>query len=154
MDFLGDRLAWYLLGPCLGLLVATFVIVLNARLGVMGGWSNVVDRVSGREQGISWKGWFAIGVLGGGALFHLLAGETTTGSGYGWLTRELSSPAAVCAVLAFAGALIGYGAKVAGGCTSGNGIGGSSFGSPASLAATATFMATAVGASLAIGAIT
>jgi uncharacterized membrane protein YedE/YeeE len=50
--------------------------------------------------------------------------------------------------------LIGYGAKTAGGCTSGNGLGGTSFGSPAGLAATATFMATAVVASLAIEALT
>ena len=42
-----------------------------------------------------------------------------------------------------AGVLIGYGAKTPGGCTSGNGLGGTSFGSPAGLASTATFMGTA-----------
>jgi len=39
--------------------------------------------------------------------------------------------------------LIGYGAKLAGGCTSGNGICGTALGSPASFAASASFMATA-----------
>ena len=48
------------------------------------------------------------------------------------------------------GVLIGYGAKLAGGCTSGNGLCGTSLGSPASFAATATFMATAIGATFAI----
>ena len=55
--------------------------------------------------------------------------------------------------LAGAGVLIGYGAKVAGGCTSGNGLGGSSFGSPAGLASTATFMGTAIAATFVIGAV-
>jgi uncharacterized membrane protein YedE/YeeE len=39
---------------------------------------------------------------------------------------------------------MGYGARWAGGCTSGHGLSGSSIVSPASLAAAATFMATAV----------
>jgi uncharacterized membrane protein YedE/YeeE len=41
----------------------------------------------------------------------------------------------------------GSGAKTAGGCTSGNGLGGTTSGSPASFVATITFFATAVGAS-------
>ena len=47
-------------------------------------------------------------------------------------------------MLVVAGGLIGYGAKRAGGCTSGNGLGGCSLGSPASFAATATFMGVAI----------
>ena len=52
-----------------------------------------------------------------------------------------------------AGVLIGYGAKTAGGCTSGNGLGGSSFGSPGGLASTATFMGTAIAATFLIEAL-
>ena len=48
---------------------------------------------------------------------------------------------------------VGFGAKLAGGCTSGNGIGGCSAGSPASFTATATFMGTAIAASFAIEAL-
>jgi uncharacterized membrane protein YedE/YeeE len=48
------------------------------------------------------------------------------------------------ATLIGAGALIGSGARTAGGCTSGHGMCGMSFGSPASVAATMTFMMTAV----------
>lgn len=92
-------------------------------------------------------------MIAGGLVFHVLAGQGTTGAGdgYGWLAREFDSPVLVGAILVGAGALIGFGAKLAGGCTSGNGLGGSSFGSPADLASTATFMATAVAATLAIG---
>jgi uncharacterized membrane protein YedE/YeeE len=47
-------------------------------------------------------------------------------------------------VLVGAGVLIGFGAKTAGGCTSGNGLGGCSTGSPAGFAATGTFMGVAI----------
>ena len=47
-------------------------------------------------------------------------------------------------VLLAAGVLMGYGARWAGGCTSGHGMTGVISLSPASLAATATFFATAV----------
>ena len=48
------------------------------------------------------------------------------------------------ATLWSSGVLIGYGAKLAGGCTSGNGLSGTAILSPAALAATATFFATAI----------
>jgi uncharacterized membrane protein YedE/YeeE len=76
------------------------------------------------------------------------------GEGYGWLTRTFSNDALVVAILFGAGILIGFGAKTAGGCTSGNGLGGCSAGSPASFAATGTFIATAIVASFAIRAVT
>ena len=60
---------------------------------------------------------------------------------------------AIIGLLVAGGALIGYGAKLAGGCTSGNGIGGCSAGSSASFVATGTFMATAIVASLIIRAV-
>ena len=155
MEFLADRPSWFLLGPCLGLLVVGLLATLNVRMGVLGGWSDVLDRAQGRAGNVSWKGWFFLGVIVGGLVFHVLAGQATTGSGdgYGWLSREFSSPVVVGAVLVGAGVLIGYGAKVAGGCTSGNGLGGSSFGSPAGLASTATFMGTAIAATFVIGAV-
>ena len=49
------------------------------------------------------------------------------------------------APMVFGGAtLLGYGAAVAGGCTSGHGMCGTAQRSPASLAVTATFMTTAI----------
>ena len=154
MDFLASPPPWFVLGPGLGLLVVGLLATLNVRMGVLGGWTNLVDRINGRAAAVSWKGWFVLGVIVGGLVFQLAAGTVTTGAGegYGWLSREFS-PAVVGAVLVGAGLLIGYGAKTAGGCTSGNGLGGTSFGSPAGLASTATFMGTAVAASLLIGAV-
>lgn len=152
-EILDSAPPWYVLGPCLGLLVVGMLATLNTRLGVLGGWSETVEWVAGRRRQLGVKAWFALGVIAGGLLFRLVAGEPSFGEGYGWLTRELGSGVAVGVVLAGAGVLIGYGAKLAGGCTSGNGLGGSSFGSPASMVATGTFIGTAVAASLVIEAL-
>jgi len=142
---LNPQLAWYVAGPLLGLCVIACRLIFNARLGVTGGYSAIVDRVRHGHSSFDWRGWFVIGVLFGGTVFALAAGGPDF-HGYGWLTDNLDH-ALVGPVLLGAGVLVGYGAKVAGGCTSGNGLTGTSMLSPASLAATATFFATAIAVS-------
>ncbi len=146
LEALLERPAWYVLGPLIGLVVIGLLATINERFGVLGGYSNVVERLSGRSPTLGWKGWLLIGVLGGGLLFGVLAGGSTVADGYGWLTDTFTGAGQVLVgvLLIVAGALIGFGAKMAGGCTSGNGIGGCSAGSTSSFAATATFMATAI----------
>jgi uncharacterized membrane protein YedE/YeeE len=153
---LQHRPAWYVLGPLIGLVVVGLLATVNERIGVLGGYSNVVERASGRAGALGWRAWFLFGVLGGSLLFRLASRTSTVGSGYGWLTRTFThhTTLVVGAVLLVAGGLIGYGAKTAGGCTSGNGIGGCSLGSPASFAATATFMGTAILATFVIRGLT
>jgi uncharacterized membrane protein YedE/YeeE len=144
---LADRPAWYVLGPLIGLVVLGLLVAINERFGVLGGYSNVVERVTRRSPVLGWKGWLLVGVLGGSLVFRLVAGSGAIPDGYGWLTRTFSGTGghlAVGGLLVFAGALIGFGAKTAGGCTSGNGLGGCSAGSTASFAATATFMGVAI----------
>lgn len=145
-ELLLPRPPWFFAGPLLGFCVVLLYALVNRRLGVLGGFSDVVERLSERSLRVGWKGAFLFGVVGGAATFALLSGGARVGSGYGWLTRELSDATAL-ALLVGAGALIGYGAKTAGGCTSGNGLSGNAIGSRASLVATATFMATAVAVS-------
>jgi uncharacterized membrane protein YedE/YeeE len=153
IEMLHDRPAWFVLGPLIGLVVVGLLITINQRIGVLGGYSNVLERATGRTGSLGWKAWFLIGVVGGGGLFRLLAGSSTVSDGYGWLTRTFSDPTAA-ALLVVAGGLIGFGAKYAGGCTSGNGIGGTSMGSVASFVATGTFMAVAIGTSFLLRAVT
>ena len=155
-DVLLQRPAWYVLGPLIGLVVLGLLVTINERFGVLGGYSNVVERVTGRSPMLGWKGWLLIGVLSGSLLFRLLAGSGAVPDGYGWLTRTFSGAGniAVGGLLIVAGALIGFGAKTAGGCTSGNGLGGCSAGSTSSFAATATFMGTAIAATFLIRAVT
>lgn len=151
-ELLLTRPPWYLIGAVLGLTVVGVLATLNERLGALGGYSAFFERASGRAATLGWKGWFLVGIFGGALVFRLLAGGTTTGEGYGWLTRTFTGEAqwVVGALLLGGGILIGFGAKTAGGCTSGNGICGTSLGSAASFVATATFMATAVGVTFGI----
>jgi uncharacterized membrane protein YedE/YeeE len=140
------RPAWYVLGPLIGLVVVGLAATINERFGVLGGFSDVVERATGRTHALGWKSWLLFGVLAGSLVYRLLAGEPTVRHGYGWLTRTFTGDWQILAgaVLVVAGGLIGFGAKTAGGCTSGNGLGGCAAGSTASFAATATFMGTAI----------
>ena len=149
-----SQLPWYLAGPVLGLCVIACRALFNGRLGITGGYSEIVGRLRAGRMSFDWRGWFLIGVLLGGTLFAVLAGGPDF-TGYGWLTAQLhgSAQVAIVPILVIAGVLIGYGAKLAGGCTSGNGLTGTSLLSPASLAATATFFATAIIVSFAIRAV-
>jgi uncharacterized protein len=140
-----EQLPWWIAGPVLGLCVVAIRGLLNARLGVTGAFSEVIDRVGKRSLAFDWRGWFFVGLIAGGALFALIAGGPDF-HGYGWLTDTFhgSAQIVIAPVLVVAGVLIGYGAKVAGGCTSGNGLAGTSMLSAASIVATATFFATAI----------
>lgn len=142
---LHPQLAWYVAGPVLGLCVLACRALFNGRLGVTGGYSEIIGRLREGQLAFDWRGWFLIGVVLGGGLYALAAGGPDF-HGYGWLTAHLhaSAQAAIAPILLVAGVLIGYGAKLAGGCTSGNGLSGTAMFSPASLAATATFFATAI----------
>jgi uncharacterized membrane protein YedE/YeeE len=152
---LQHRPAWYVLGPLLGLIVVGLAASINQRFGVLGGFSNVVERATGRTRALGWRAWILVGVLAGSLLHRVLAGRPTVHHGYGWLTRAFGGGSVlVGVVLLLAGALIGFGAKTAGGCTSGNGLGGCSAASSASFAATATFMVTAIGVSFVIRGLT
>lgn len=146
-----QQLPWYLAGPLVGLCVVACRALFNGRLGVTGGFSEIVGRLRAGAVSFDWRGWFLIGVLFGGTLFALLAGGPDF-VGYGWLTANLHGTGriAIVPILLVAGVLIGYGAKLAGGCTSGNGLSGTSILSPAGIAATATFFATAIVVSFAI----
>ena len=142
---LHHQLAWYVAGPVLGLCVVAWRLLFNARLGVTGGFSELVGKLSAGSVRFDWRGWFAIGLFVGGAIFALIAGGPDF-HGYGWLTAAFhgSNRVWIVPILFVAGILIGFGAKVAGGCTSGNGLSGTSSLSPASLAATATFFGAAI----------
>jgi uncharacterized membrane protein YedE/YeeE len=146
---LHSQLAWYIGGPLLGLCVVAIRLLLNGRLGVTGGFSAVVERK------LDWRAFFLFGIVAGAIAFALIAGGPDF-HGYGWLTDTFTGDQRwlVGPILFAAGILIGFGAKAAGGCTSGNGLSGVSMTSVASVAATATFFATAIAVSFLIKAVT
>ncbi len=144
-----QQLAWYIGGPIVGLCVVALRWLLNERLGATGAWSGVVERLSARSIAFDTRGWLLLGLIAGGAVFGV-AGSGF--DGYGWLTDTFTGDArwVIAPVLVGAGVLIGYGAKLAGGCTSGNGLSGNAILSPASLVATGTFFGTAIAVSFLI----
>ena len=142
-------------GPVLGGCVVACRALFNGRLGVTGGFSELVGKLAAGSARFDWRGWFAIGIFLGGAAFALLRGDRAF-TGYGWMTQTFhgSGRVAIPILLLVAGVLIGFGAKTAGGCTSGNGLSGTSMLSRASFAATGTFFATAIVVSFVIRGLT
>jgi hypothetical protein len=144
-----QQLAWYIGGPVLGLCVVALRWLLNERLGATGAWAAGVERVAGRRRSLGTPGWLLLGLIFGGLVFGVFGAGF---DGYGWLTDSLPAWATVL-LLAISGVLIGYGARLAGGCTSGNGLSGNAVLSPASLVATGTFFGTAIVVSFVIEAL-
>ena len=147
MHVIPDQLPWWVAGPGVGLCVVALYALAGVKLGVSGGWLQLVFLAQGRAVTESWRLWFT-GALVVGAFAAPLLG-TGRVSGFGDLSAHLSLPTLVL-VLTVAGVLIGYGARWAGGCTSGHGISGCSAGSPDSFAATATFFLVAIAVTFAV----
>jgi uncharacterized membrane protein YedE/YeeE len=145
IESLLDRPPWFVIGVLLGSVVVGYLWVANERLGALGGYSALLERATRRAPSLGGKAWFLLGIVAGAIVFYVLSGGAAI-EGYGWLTRTFTGDAAVFVpiLLLSGGVLIGYGAKLAGGCTSGNGICGTSLGAASSFVATATFMASAV----------
>ena len=141
-----DQLAWYIGGPVLGVCVVALRRPPHERVGATPAWADAVALRLGVHRRL------LIGLIFGGVIFGLLGSPV---DGYGWLTDTFTGDSrwVVAPILFAAGILIGFGAKTAGGCTSGNGLSGTSMTSPAALAATATFFATAIVVSFLIKAV-
>lgn len=140
-----ERCPWYIAGPIIGVLVVGLRALLNRGFGAVGGYVDVVDHArTPRRLGVN--SMFLGGLVLGGLSFGVATGQWTPTWDYESLGALLvgANPAAQALVLLSAGVAIGFGARTAGGCTSGHGVTGISLGSPASLVATMTFFATAV----------
>ncbi len=148
-EILPDRLPWFVAGPIIGLCVVALYSLANQRMGVTSSYVAIASVVRGRAPGSAWRLWFFGGLALGAALIGLLRGGPALGLSYGALGLVLPI-AALMPVLFVGGMLIGFGARWAGGCTSGHGISGTSSLSITSFVATGTFMATAVLLTLAL----
>lgn len=139
---MSDVLVWYVSGPVFGLLVVAMYAVANRRLGVSGSYLHLGFALRGQARDV-WRLWFFAGLLAGAAAAAASRGQLALSAAYGRLGEVL--PAGLLApVLVLAGLLIGYGARWAGGCTSGNGLAGCSSRSRGSFVATVTFFTAAV----------
>lgn len=145
MELFASRCPWYVAGPLLGSLIVGLFWVANKPFGAAGGWIELQEWLRSRRSGPTWRVFFLLGMILGGALFSLATGGMRPTTQYGSFDSLFgASLAAKVPVLFGAGMLIGFGARQARGCTSGHGLCGNSLGSPASFVSTATFMATAI----------
>jgi len=121
-------LSSYAGGALIGL-SASLLLFFNGRVagisGILGGL------LSPKRGDVSWRLLFVVGLLLGGAVMLVLRPDAFAS------TIQRSTPALIAA-----GALVGFGTRMANGCTSGHGVCGNSRLSPRSLAATLTFIAT------------
>ena len=150
MSLLPEQLPWYVAGPGIGLLLVAMYAIGNTHLGISSSYLRTAQAVVLRRvPQDSWKVRYFIGLAGGALLASLLSGgpRPSYDSLYGALGGLLPVAVVIVAVpalLFLGGVLMGYGARWAGGCTSGHGISGSSALSPASLVSTVTFMGVAI----------
>ncbi len=140
-----SRWPFWVGGPAIGLFVLFFLWGDGRQLGVSSGYNDVCAAPFDPATRTSWRLIFLVGLVGGGALSALLAGgfETTLAMG-SFDTAISAEPLTKALVFAGGGVLIGLGARLADGCTSGHGIVGTALLAPASWLATGAFMVAGV----------
>lgn len=131
---------FWLAGLAIGAFVPLFAWSTGKALGISGGYTELcaIDEPARADR---WKLWFVVGLPLGGLASRIVGGasawSTTVPSlehAYGW------TPSVQLLAFALGGFLIGYGSRVAGGCTSGHSIVGIAIGARSSLVATIGFM--------------
>ncbi len=139
---------WWLAGPAIGLVVTLLAWIGGKALGVSSGYGAVCATVSRlpffqtRDYTERWRLAFIVGMPIGGLLSAWLAGSLAATTAYGQMDVLTGGSLVLkLGLLVAGGALVGAGARWAGGCTSGHTIVGVAQGAPASIAATLAFMA-------------
>lgn len=144
---------WALAGAVIALVTLTLLFVANRRLGVSSGLEDICSLVLERPyfrrgavtNGRTWRLPFLVGMLGGGFLSALLGGGWTATWALGMLDRTLAlGPAGKLAWMFVGGLFVGFGTRLANGCTSGHGIFGNSNFELPSFIATCSFMAAGI----------
>ncbi|MFP4154357.1 MAG: YeeE/YedE family protein [Halothiobacillaceae bacterium] len=153
-----ETLQWlpWIAGAAIGLAMLAQYWITNTALGCSSVFGNVCARGGSRlalfrgagfGRDTDWRLWFALGTPIGGLIAALTSpGPMQVGLSMGELYDRMlpASELAKAAWLFVGGILIGVGARMAGGCTSGHTIVGVSLLNPASIVASACFFAAAV----------
>lgn len=132
-------LEWYFAGPLLGLILLGILLSLNIQLGVSSSLEYVIDVVSAGGANQNVKGrqqlYFVGGLVLSAGLIYLIGLKTAT-------ELDLKVYSSVNGLALAAGAfLIGFGSRLANGCTAGHCIMGLSIQAKSSLIATLGFFA-------------
>jgi uncharacterized protein len=143
MQLLPAYVPWYVVGPMIGALIVAAYALLNRPLGNSSAYGAVLELARDGAVEEPWRLWHFVGLPLGGLAVGLLRGELAVDLGYGAL-GGVFPPAVLVPMLFLGGLMLGYGARWAGGCTSGHGMCGTAVLSPGSLVATASFFGVAV----------
>jgi uncharacterized protein len=139
-------------GVLIGLLVPALYYYQNTALGVSTGYGNLVKMIippsrklkwinKDYAETVSWRVFFIVGIIIGGFISALLSGSAGLTTQMGIFTAVLQWPFLANAFFFFVGGtLIGLGARIAGGCTSGHSIHGIANLHPSSIFATILFI--------------
>ncbi len=128
-------------GIAIGLFVLVMLRVTGKPLGVSTGYEDACGAITSPTLRRSWRLPFIVGIVAGGTLAASLAGGVTLTATMGMFDELVTaSLPAKAAIFTGGGVLLGFGARLAGGCTSGHGIVGMSLLARSSIVATAAFM--------------
>jgi uncharacterized membrane protein YedE/YeeE len=144
---------WALSGAAIGAITLALLWVTNRRLGISTGFENLCALVVrnpylGREEirrSHRWRLPFLVGLVAGGVASAVTSGSWAPIWDLGLFDERIGwGPAGKLLWMFAGGLLIGFGTRLAGGCTSGHGIFGLSNFERASLDATLAFMAAGI----------
>jgi len=144
---------WAVAGLGISFVTITLLAVANRRLGVSTGFEDICSLVldapyfkrSAVTQGRPWRLPMLLGLLLGGVLSAVLGGGWAATWDLGMFDTEIGwGPAGKVAWMFAGGLFIGFGTRLAGGCTSGHGIFGLSNLELPSLVTTVSFMGAGV----------
>lgn len=127
------RWPWWAGGIGIGLLVPLLYLFLNTALGVSTGYGNIVRLLFPRSrlkwlnsptfaEPFGWRLWFMAGIVLGAFVASRLGAQSLLTAEMGILTASGVSSGASALLLFSGGLLLGLGARLAGGCTSGHSI--------------------------------
>ncbi len=142
---------WWLGGAVIGALVPLLYYLCNVGLGVSTGFGSLIKAaLPGTRLGWlnsptfrdrwGWRLFFMLGLVLGAALANHLAGGPAITVQMGVLTSSSLSQPLVAALLMAGGFMLGLGARLAGGCTSGHSIHGMATLQVSGLAVTVGFL--------------
>jgi len=141
---------WAVAGAGIAAVTLLLLFAANRRLGISSGFADVCSlaipwpyfRSTAVRAGRHWRLPFVVGLAFGGFLSAFISGGWQPIWDLGMLDRALAlRPAAKLLWMFVGGLFIGFGTRLAGGCTSGHGIFGLTNLERSSLASTCSFMA-------------
>lgn len=143
---------WAVAGASIGIITLVLLFIGNRRLGISTGFDNVCSLVlrtpyslGPGSEGRTWRLPFLGGLVLGGVLSAVLGGGWAPTWDLGMFDTVIGwGPAGKVAWMFVGGLLIGFGTRLAGGCTSGHGIFGLSNLELPSLVATVSFMGSGI----------